>query len=38
MSHDSAEETAAAPAGWQTPAYTVVETALEVTAYVLADR
>ncbi|ORT54871.1 pyrroloquinoline quinone precursor peptide PqqA [Streptomyces sp. CB03238] len=37
-SHEDAEERAAAPAVWQTPEYTVVETALEVTAYFLADR
>ncbi|MGW0533143.1 pyrroloquinoline quinone precursor peptide PqqA [Streptomyces sp. NPDC003032] len=31
---DSAEEAS----GWQTPTYAVVDTALEVTAYRLADR
>ncbi|MGV9885238.1 pyrroloquinoline quinone precursor peptide PqqA [Streptomyces sp. NPDC003006] len=31
---DSAAETS----GWQTPTYAVVDTALEVTAYRLADR
>ncbi|WP_125516248.1 pyrroloquinoline quinone precursor peptide PqqA [Streptomyces sp. WAC 01529] len=31
-------EPVAAPADWQTPAYAVVDTALEVTAYRLADR
>ncbi|MEV3988072.1 pyrroloquinoline quinone precursor peptide PqqA [Streptomyces sp. NPDC049837] len=36
--HENAEETAATPAAWQTPEYTVVETGLEVTAYFLADR
>ncbi|MFE0170979.1 hypothetical protein ACFWZ2_01575 [Streptomyces sp. NPDC059002] len=29
---------AADDAGWQTPGYAVVDTALEVTAYLLADR
>ncbi|WP_073754851.1 pyrroloquinoline quinone precursor peptide PqqA [Streptomyces sp. CB03234] len=37
-SHENAEERAAASVLWQTPEYTVVETALEVTAYFLADR
>nr|WP_251022023.1 pyrroloquinoline quinone precursor peptide PqqA [Streptomyces sp. ISL-10] len=37
--HDMAmPETAPPPAVWQSPDFTVVETALEVTAYALADR
>ncbi|MFH8607316.1 pyrroloquinoline quinone precursor peptide PqqA [Streptomyces sp. NPDC018029] len=36
--HEPARGTDADVTGWQTPEYAIVDTALEVTAYRLADR
>ncbi|ATL31912.1 pyrroloquinoline quinone precursor peptide PqqA [Streptomyces formicae] len=35
---ESAQRSDAGSAGWQSPEYAIVDTALEVTAYRLADR